>query len=167
MLPKRRKPLRPRQKKTEYDMESESSEEEIVLDTSHLEDDEDELGGGLRRKAKSAPSKARKSATAKKAPKSSTKSNRGKRKASVAAPTTGGAKTYARTTASDKENDGYESFEEADESTLPEVSVSMQELAHSRELEEAKRKFAEVDDWDMDFESMSQDDHRRSSQSWR
>jgi hypothetical protein len=169
LLPKRRKALKPRQKKTEYDMESES-EEEITLDASNLDDDEDELGGGLRRRTQSTAAKTRKSAAAKKTPKAQTavkSTARGKRMASVAASATAGSKTCGRATASDKENDGDESFEEADESTLPEVSVSMQELAKSQELEEAKRKFAEVDDWDMDFESMSQDEHRRSSQSWR
>ncbi|SMR54345.1 unnamed protein product [Zymoseptoria tritici ST99CH_3D1] len=170
LLPKRRKALKPRQKKAEYDMESSEVEEEVTLDISNLEEGEDELGGGLRRRTKTIAPKARKSTTAKKVPKrqpATVPAARGKRKASVAAPTTDGTKTYGRTTASDKENDGYESFEEADESTLPELSVSMQELAKSRELEEAKRKFAEVDDWDMEFESMSQDDHLRSSQSWR
>ena len=43
-------------------------------------------------------------------------------------------------------------------------------LAESKELERARRKFAEVDEWDMEFESMSFEEeggHRSSSQQWR
>jgi hypothetical protein len=164
MLPKRRKqPLQPRRRKTEYEFDSDPPEVE-TLETGHLEDDEDELGGRLRAQSKTA---RKPRATTKKGRPSKTAPTK---KTSAAAK---GAKektvtTYSRgANASDKENGGDESFEEADESTLPEISVSMQELAQSKELEEVKRKFADIDQWDMEFETMSAEDHRSSSQNWR
>ena len=77
-------------------------------------------------------------------------------------------RTYGRAsavTASDKENENEASSE--GEEGEANTSLSMREVAHSKELEEARRKFAEVDDWDLTFESMSNEDHRSSSQGWR
>lgn len=174
LLPKRRKVLKPRQRKSEYDMASESDDEDEVLDVSHLENDEDELGGEVRRRA---PSKARgKAASGKKAGKGSKAATSAvrqstaarSRKASAPPVSKRNSRTYGRGANSDKENDeASEFFEEADESILPDVSISMQDAASGKELEQAKQKFAEVDDWDMEFESMSQEDHRSSSQGWR
>lgn len=173
LLPKRRKALKPRRRKSVYDMGSESgAEEDAVVDTSHLEDDEDELGGELRRRV---PSKARGvwSAREPRASKAAASKARQQlaarsRKASIQPASKAGARTYGRTTILDKENDeAFDLFDEADGSILPDVSMSMHDAASGKELEEAKRMFAEVDDWDMEFESMSQEDHRSSSQGWR
>ncbi|GAB1728723.1 hypothetical protein NU195Hw_g434t1 [Hortaea werneckii] len=179
LLPKRRAKPRPRHRTTEYDFTSDE-DEESELDAAHLDEDEDELGGRMRRRT-SAASKGRKSA----APRTKTKSRGGKsaqaaRKSSAAPPARkstaataktrkGQPKTYGRAgNASDKENeDAYESVDEDGDDTTDLPAVDMRQVAKSRELEEAKRKFEEVDGWDMEFESMSQDDHRSSSQAWR
>ena len=102
-------------------------------------------------------------------------STRNKSKAPSQPATTGKGKgkgkttrTYGRAsavTASDKENENEASSE--GEEGEANTSLSMREVAHSKELEEARRKFAEVDDWDLTFESMSNEDHRSSSQGWR
>ncbi|KAI7633197.1 hypothetical protein KC343_g3064 [Hortaea werneckii] len=179
LLPKRRAKPRPRHRTIEYDFTSDEDEED-ELDAAHLDEDEDELGGRMRRRT-SAASKGRKSA----APSTKTKSRGGKsaqaaRKSSAAPPARkstaataktrkGQPKTYGRAgNASDKENeDAYESVDEDGDDTTDLPAVDMRQVAKSRELEEAKRKFEEVDGWDMEFESMSQDDHRSSSQAWR
>ena len=175
LLPKRRKKPQPRRRKSEYDFTSDE-EDEDTLDASHLEDDEDELGGRLRRQTKAAPTKGRKSTAPAKSKAKSSKAAQAARKSSAAPARKSAAppatarkqtKTYGRAgNASDKENEAYESDGEDEDATdLPEVS--MHEVTRSRELEEAKKKFEEVDEWDMEFESMSQDDHRSSSQQWR
>lgn len=158
LLPKRRKPVRTRNRRSEYDIDSTDSENE-PLETSHLDEDEDELGGRVKRQTKTAPAKSKKSTTAKRG-----------RPRKVATKKTAVKKvnmTYGRHTASDKENDGSVSFDEADESTLPEISRSMEELAKSTEIEAAKAKFADIDKWDMEFESVDADEHRSSSLNWR
>ncbi|KAI7020036.1 hypothetical protein KC327_g10057 [Hortaea werneckii] len=179
LLPKRRAKPRPRHRTTEYDFTSDD-DEESELDAAHLDEDEDELGGRMRRRT-SAASKGRKSA----APSTKSKSRGGRsaqaaRKSSAAPPARkstaatgktrkGQPKTYGRAgNASDKENeDAYESLDEDGDDTTDLPAVDMRQVAKSKELEEAKRKFEEVDGWDMEFESMSQDDHRSSSQAWR
>ena len=159
LLPKRRKPLQPRQRKSQYDIESSDLEDE-PLETSHLDDDEDELGGRVRRTTKNAPLKSKKSAAAAKG-----KPSKAVTKKSGAKKVT---KTYGRkATASDKENAGFESLDEAEESTLPEISYSMEEIAKSKEIQAAKAKFADIDKWDMEFESVDVDEHRSSSFGWR
>ncbi|KAK5119580.1 hypothetical protein LTR85_007409 [Meristemomyces frigidus] len=178
LLPKRRQPPKARHRKTEYDFTSDEEDEDVTLDASHLEDDEDELGGRLRRQKKSTPAKGRKS-TAAKAKNRATKATQQARKSSAApaarkpsAVAQSGKKpnrTYGRAAnaASDKENEGddFEPADDGDGTDLPEVSLH--EVTGSKELEVAKRKFAEVDEWDMEFESMSVEDHRSSSQQWR
>lgn len=172
LLPRRTHRPQPRAKRTEYDISSDEEDDATAFDTSHLDDDEDELGGRIRRQPKApAPSKAKKASAAnsksksKQAPSTRKPSapppppaakNKGKSKAKA-------TRTYGRAATSDKENDAQESSEN-DEA---ETSLSMREVAHSKELEEARRKFAEVDDWDLTFESMSNEDHRSSSQGWR
>lgn len=182
LLPKRRQPVKARPRKSEYDFDS-ASEDDSPLDTSQLEDGEDELGGNLRRQTKASTTskgrkgratgvkpKSRKSKAATQAPRKSAAAT-STRKSSVAKKAT---KTYGRAaaaTASDKENNGgddaFEDLDENDDSALPDISISMYEAAHSKELEAAKKKFAAVDDWDMEFESMSYEEHRSSSQGWR
>jgi hypothetical protein len=175
LLPRRTQRPQPRPKRTEYDISSDEEDDATAFDTTHLEDDEDELGGRIRRQTRApAPSKGGKAATAKS--KSKSKSTTSTRKPSAppppaktksksktkAKPTT---RTYGRnaTATSDKENE--ESSSENDNQA--ETSMSMREVTHSKELEEARRKFAEVDNWDLTFESMSNEDHRSSSQGWR
>ncbi|PIA93098.1 hypothetical protein CB0940_04190 [Cercospora beticola] len=162
LLPKRRQPLRPRKRKSEYDIESSEAEDDAVVDTSHLDEDEDELGVQGKRRAKPAPTKTKRGTTAKRG-----KSGKAAPTASKKTAAKKSTKTYGRATVSDKENDGHESFEEAEESTLPEIPHSMQDVAKSKELEAAKAKFADIDQWDMEFETMSADDHRSSSLNWR
>lgn len=176
LLPRRRQPRRPRPRKSEYDFDS-ASEDDDLVDTSHLEDDEDELGGRTRRQTKtkaSAKSKKGRASKGKLRASKSAASNRKPslapqaRKSTVAPVRNKSKKTYGRSSASDKENeDGHESLEENDESVLPDTSMSMHDAAQSKELEEAKKKFAAIDEWDMEFESMSVDEHRSSSQQWR
>jgi hypothetical protein len=174
LLPRRTQRPQSRPKRTEYDISSDEEDDATAFDTTHLEEDEDELGGRIRRQTKApVPSKG-KAATAKSKSKSkSTTSTRkpsappppakNKSKSKTKAKTT--TRTYGRgaTTTSDKENE--ESSSDNDEQA--ETSMSMREVTHSKELEEARRKFAEVDNWDLTFESMSNEDHRSSSQGWR
>lgn len=172
LLPRRTQRPQPRAKRTEYDISSDEEDEATAFDTTHLEDDEDELGGRIRRQTKTpAPSQSKKASAASSKSKSkqatSTRKpsapppppakNKGKSKAKA-------TRTYGRAATSDKENAAEEESSENDQA---ETSLSMREVAHSKELEEARRKFAEVDDWDLTFESMSNEDHRSSSQGWR
>ena len=142
LLPKRRQAPKPRRRKTEYDFTSDE-EEEGALDTSHLEDDEDELGGRLRRKTKTTPAKGRKSTVPAKTKGRASKAPQPNRKSSAApparkstAPTKKPVKTYGRAPiniTSDKENEGgdYEDEEEDDATDMPEASV--QEATRSKE----------------------------------
>ncbi|CAK4031344.1 Hypothetical predicted protein [Lecanosticta acicola] len=176
LLPRRRQPLRPRERKSAYDMEADS-DEDTPLDASHLEEDEDELGEDLRQPSKPKSSKTSRTTGGKpgRSKKSDTTTKKktataaAARKSSAAPRNKKGLRTYGRApTISDKENDDYQSAgEDEEESTLPEISMSMQEAVQSKEIEDAKKKFAEVDQWDMEFESMSQEFHRSSSQEWR
>jgi hypothetical protein len=194
LLPRRTQRATQRPRRTEYDISSDDEEEGTGFDTTHLDEDEDELGGRMRRQTRNAaPAKGKKAATAaakstkaKSNPKqqkpSTTTAATSTRKKPTAPPapaatgkTKGKASTKGNTTrtygrasavtASDKENENEPSSE--GEEGEANTSLSMREVAHSKELEEARRKFAEVDDWDLTFESMSNEDHRSSSQGWR
>lgn len=71
---------------------------------------------------------------------------------------------------SDKENDYHDNEEEGldqGEDSSADLSMTMHEAAQGPELEAARKKFAEVDGWDLEFESMSAEEHRSSSQGWR
>lgn len=180
LLPKRTQRPQPRSKRTEFDISSDEDgdDDATAFDTTHLDDDEDELGGRIRRQKQKAlaPSKGKKAA----ASKSKSKQSLSTRKPSAPPPlarTKAGNKakgkttrTYGRATTSDKENAGGGeplSDDEDNDHHAGDTSLSMREVAHSKELEEARRKFAEVDNWDLTFESMSNEDHRSSSQGWR
>jgi len=191
LLPRRTQRSTQRPRRTEYDISSDD-EEGTAFDTTHLDEDEDELGGRMRRQTRNAaPAKGKKAAaTAKstktksnqRAPKTTAASTRNKSAVPPQPAATGKSKakgkgkakptrTYGRastaaTTTSDKENenDNDSSSDREDEGN---TSLSMREVAQSKELEEARRKFAEVDNWDLAFESMSNEDHRSSSQGWR
>jgi hypothetical protein len=182
LLPRRTQRPQPRPQRTEYDISSDEEEDTTAFDTTHLEDDEDELGGRIRRQPKaSAPSEGgRKSTAASSKSKSKSKQStaptrkpsappppaKSKSKGKAKAPTT---RTYGRatTTTSDKENDGEQEPSSESDDEQADTSMSMREVAHSKELEEARRKFAEVDNWDLAFESVSNEGHRSSSQGWR
>jgi hypothetical protein len=171
LLPKRRQRAQPRAKRTEYDISSgESEDEDVQLDASHLAQDEDELGGKLRRrKSKTTPAKSKKTkARPSKAPLSTSK----RAKAAAVANTSKTTRTYGKKgkqgALSDNENEIYDSApEEDDTTTLLDNGAGAPTPNKSRELEAARKKFEEVDDWDMSFESMSAEDHRSSSQGWR
>ena len=172
LLPKRRQPLKQRERKSIYDVDSDSEDDQDEpIDTSHLDEDEDELSGGARRRTKAtAAAKSWKSTTAKS--KAALFSSRKSTRKQSTAPRKSKAgqkpsKTYGRGAASDKENE--DDFEDADndDSLLPDTSISMYEATKSAELEAAKKKFAELDDWDMEFESVTVEEGRSSSQLWR
>lgn len=177
LLPKRRQPFKPRKRKSEYEFDLASDGDENPLDSYDLEENEDELGGKLRRQTKSNVKNKdkRKTTTSGKTTARQSK-NTQNRKSPVAPPrqstsTSKNAKTYSRGITSDKENnnadDDFSELSENDDSALPDTSISMCEAAQSKELEAAKKKFAKIDEWDMEFESMSFEEHRSSSQGWR
>lgn len=178
LLPKRTQRPQPRSKRTEYDISSDEEEEEddaaTAFDTTHLDDDEDELGGRIRRQRQKAPapSKGKKAANSKSKSKQSLSTRKPppvKAKAGSKAKGNKTTRTYGRAATSDKENAGGDEplSEDEDNDHAGDTSLSMHDVAHSKELEEARRKFAEVDNWDLTFESMSNEDHRSSSQGWR
>ncbi|KAK5699520.1 hypothetical protein LTR97_005648 [Elasticomyces elasticus] len=174
LLPKRRQPLRPRHRKSEYDFVSESEGE---ADDAHDDDlDDDVVGKGRRRQTKVTPAKGRrKTAAAAKTIKAKKVAQQSTRKSTAPPTTSKPTKTYGRAAAalltSDKENgDGFEENDgDVDDSAenLPYDRGTAEATARSNELEAAKRKFAEVDEWDMEFESVGAEEHRSSSQQWR
>lgn len=174
LLPRRTQKPQPRPRRTEYDISSDSDDEDddgTALGTTNLEDDEDEddfRNSRSRRQTKTATQ----SKSSKKKP--TTASTRAKSKPALP-PTRSKSKATTRqygraaaaaASASDKENAGEEPQDD-EEGGGEDTTLTMKDLAHSRELEEARRKFAEVDEWDLSFESMSNEDHRSSSQNWR
>ena len=183
LLPKRRQPPKPRHRKSEYDIDSDSDEDGNNDGDDTAEEDMED--GRSRRRTKTASAKNRKSTVKSKTPAAARKSaalSQATRKSTAPAArrkTAGASKkptktgrTYGRNAASDKENEpGDSDFEELsdnDDSALPDTSLSMHEAAQqSGELAAAKAKFAEVDEWDMEFESVSFEEGRSSSQTWR
>ena len=157
LLPKRRVPPKPRQRKSEYDFASASSSEEE--------------GGGKGAAAKR-PKPAAASRGKKAAPRrTTTTAPAPARKGGKKAPPP--ARTYGRTTAAaveDKENE--DDFDEDEEDSLETSGAAVQQASAdyqpNAELEAARRKFAELDQWEMEFESMSgAEEHRSSSMGWR
>ena len=169
MLPRRRKAPREPESKSEYDIDLALTQEDSHV-PRYSKHGEDDSSGKPRRQTKTAGKRTTTKNTrqGKAAIPSSRKALATQtRKPSAPSVKHPAVKTYGRTTTSDRENEGDESFEEADESTLPEISLTMHEAAKSKELEEAKRKFAEIDAWDMEMESMSAGNHGSSSPGWR
>ncbi|KAK3115023.1 hypothetical protein LTR53_006063 [Teratosphaeriaceae sp. CCFEE 6253] len=169
LLPKRRQPLKPRHRKSEYDFLS-GSDGEGEPDATHLEHDEDEPAGRRRRQTKTTPAKGRRKTAAATSKAAKAKAARDTRISAVAPPARKSVRTYGGAAAtSDKENADTEAADalgQEDDST----GLIAEEAAvptRSRELEEARRKFAEVDEWDMEFESLGDEEHRSSSQQWR
>lgn len=148
---------------------SEDEDEDEELDASQLDEDEDELGGRLRRRTKNttAAAKGRQGQAPTQAKSRGAKASgpRSRKKPASAPRGRKPTRKYGRAhaTTSDKENDGDDG--DSDGADLPEVT--MYKAAQSAELEEAKRKFAEVDQWEMEFESLDAEEHRSSSQGWR
>ncbi|KAF2864389.1 hypothetical protein K470DRAFT_254040 [Piedraia hortae CBS 480.64] len=147
LLPKRRRVLPSRhKKKTEYDLSD--SEDEL---TSHRPRPRN--GSTTAKKPRTALTPKKNKTKANPAPKSTTKT----------------IKTYGRprSTVPDEANELYNVPDEGEGEDTELADVTMQDVIRSKELEDARKKFAEIDAWDMQFETVSPDDHRSSSQGWR
>jgi len=129
LLPRRRNRLRDRD---EFDVESSD-------DTEQVDSDEDELQMPERRV------RQRQAAGKLTSPKAVKKTTRGKKAASKAAQKS--SKTYSRRISSDKEND---KVGQAGADTT-EVSA----IEHSEKLEAIRKKFAEVDAFELEFEDVT------------
>jgi hypothetical protein len=176
LLPKRRRIIGPRARRNndDFDARSDSDQTDVHQDTSLFEDEEDELARSSRRPPSRAAPQMTRSGRAEASDRSA-----GQRKAASAA--ANASKNTAKTTSTtskpirrtygrgnttlDQENE--EQIDENSEGSGVDVSTTMHEVAQGKELEDARKKFAEVDDWAMEFESMSAEDHRSSSQGWR
>ncbi|KAK0290420.1 hypothetical protein LTR91_023977 [Friedmanniomyces endolithicus] len=177
LLPKRRQPLKPRHRKSEYDFASES-ENGSELDRTHIAEGEEEPNERRRRQTKVTPAKGRRKPTVATTAKAKKAGKQRERQSETAPASKKATKTYGRAARalkiSDKENDdtadqNFDASDNGDESAeiLPgRVDVAAATLG-SGELEEARRKFAEVDGWDMEFETVGPEEHRSSSQQWR
>ncbi|KAH9821419.1 hypothetical protein Tdes44962_MAKER04908 [Teratosphaeria destructans] len=165
LLPKRRRAPKPRHQKSEYDFDVES-DSGSTLDASHLEADQDELVGRHPRRAKQAvPSTKSRTrmamnTTKAKASKADQPRNR-KLVTEIATQTTKNpTRTYGRqaitSTISDKENEPYESFDDEDDTIELPTADPVYEGKTSAALQAAKDKFAEIDQWDMEFESLGE-----------
>ncbi|KAK0886015.1 hypothetical protein LTR87_000080 [Friedmanniomyces endolithicus] len=177
LLPKRRQPLKPRHRKSEYDFASES-ENEAELDSTHIAEDDEEPTGRRKRQTKVTPAKVRRKPTMATTAQAKKAGKQQDRKSEAAPASKKATKTYGRAARalriSDQENDdtadqNFDASDNGDESAeiLPErVDVAVA-TAVNGELEEARRKFAEVDGWDMEFETVGPEEHRSSSQQWR
>ncbi|EMC93635.1 hypothetical protein BAUCODRAFT_142088 [Baudoinia panamericana UAMH 10762] len=168
LLPKRRQPPRARHRQSEYDFGSDSGNEDAA-ELERRNDAATPRAKSGRRNVAGVTAESRESNPCIKAKERRGKASQRPRKSATTQSAHRSAKTYGKAVrlASNKENDGKD-FEDVDgeEATdLPEVS--MHDVVQSIELEEAKRKFAEVDIWDMEFESLGVDEHRSSSQQWR
>jgi len=174
LLPKRRERAKTRD---DFDLPTSSDADRVSSDE---DSDHDELASRSRRKGQPKNSKAstRRQATAKKTPgkaaskvvggKSST-NNQARQKPEAQSSTTGKAKrTYLRASnASDKENASSSSLteltsdedvmrqrgEDTGDTSLETVAPKKQKSVKSSELQAAKAKFAEIDQWEMEFES--------------
>lgn len=78
-------------------------------------------------------------------------------------------RTYGRNKAHDKAKRSRDAGTEPnDDMQQPgEDFTSMEAISNSRELEQARKKFAEVDEWKMEYENETTEDSRTSSQGWR
>ena len=169
LLPKRRKPLGSRPRKSHYDISSSSEHEDDTFQTSGPDANLDKSAGPGRRRTrakKTAPAPRVKSATANTRPNTSTRRSAvppKKAQSNV-------RKQRQQTSTSDAENrppDAGASSDDNGDELHEEITTSMMDVSTSTELEAARRKFAEVDEWDMEFESISVEDGRSSSQTWR
>ncbi|KAJ4360103.1 uncharacterized protein N0V89_000662 [Didymosphaeria variabile] len=125
---------------------------------SPLDSDEDELSMPPRRHARL----ARKTA-APKASKAPKKSTRAANKSATTSKAAKGSRTYGRRISSDKENEGRaEADDDSDASNDTAQGMNDKPSAH---LEAMAKKFADIDDFDLDFESVSY--VQTSSSPWR
>ncbi|GAB7362999.1 hypothetical protein MBLNU230_g3293t1 [Neophaeotheca triangularis] len=167
LLPKRRAKRQPARWRTEFDLPSGSEDE-------NEEPSDSERETRTRRKTKTKVSAGKTSKAASKTkPKTRTAQNISSRKTTAPqkspAATTKPKRTYGRKD-QDKENShpaASDDEEEGEASVLPDTTMSSLEVSKSAELEAARRKFAEIDQWDMEFESLGGEEHRSSSQGWR
>lgn len=192
LLPKRRQPLQSRHGKSEYDFTLESDGEQDLEAVDEDDDDDDEAGeeaegtvSHRRRQTKSKSTATKGAATAKAAKSrrptapppppppsppaaaSSSSSSKG-RKGGGQKPT----RTYGRAahaaSKQEKRGTGFEA-RDGDDGTAPPTAMAKAAPIMSAELEAAKRRFAEIDQWALDFESLGDEEHRSScsSQGWR
>jgi len=160
--------------RNEYDLPTSS---EATLSSSEMDGDEDELTHRSRAKRTTKPSAPKKGSAKKTASTSNTK-----RKSTTAkqAPQPIAKRTYGRTSGvSDKENDSSSPLSEltSDEdekgregtgdTSLETVAPKKDRLPLSNELQAAKNKFAQVDEWQMEFESAPSLGAAGSSSPWR
>ena len=148
-------------------MSSDPEDEERPLDASHLDDDEDELAGRVTRPTKKTPAKPNKTKARQSRPTNTARKSAAAPNRRSAAAGKSAVRTYGRAAAAaNKENEAYQSSDEEDTTDLPEVS--MDDVLQSKELEAARRQFAEIDEYVLEVEDMSNEDvHRSSSQLWR
>ncbi|GAB7340065.1 hypothetical protein MBLNU457_6560t1 [Dothideomycetes sp. NU457] len=171
LLPKRR--IRD-DYRNEYDHPTSS---DATLLSSEADADEDELTHRSRAKRTTKPSAPKKQSAKKTASKSNTR-----RKTTTAeqAPQPVAKRTYGRTSGvSDKENDSSSPLsdltsdedenerEGTGDTSLETVAPKKYRLPLSNELQAAKNKFAEVDEWQMEFESAPSLGAAGSSSPWR
>jgi hypothetical protein len=141
-MPKDKTKKRDKKKTEMYDIESDSDEEV---------DDNDELSRPARRRATTATSRKSKPLAAKSANRKATSKTftaaKGKQK-----------RTYGRQESVEKENDesafARELGEEEDDDEDTFEILPKSKGAKSKELEKARKKFAKVDEWEMEFESV-------------
>jgi len=158
----------------EYDHPTSS---DITQLSSEMDGDEDELTRRIRGKRVTKPSAQKKQPAKKTLPIPTT--NR-KTATTNLAPQARTKRTYGRTSGvSDKENDsssplseltsdeGEAEREGTGDTSLETVAPKKQRLPLSSELQAAKAKFAEVDDWQMEFESAPSLEAADNSSPWR
>jgi len=161
--------------RNEYDHPTSS---DITQISSEMDGDEDELTHRIRGKRITKTSAQKKQPAKKTVPSSKTKRKPVTSKAVTQPSTT--KRTYGRASGvSDKENDsssplseltsdeGEADREGTGDTSLETVAPKKQRVPLSSELQAAKAKFAEVDDWQMEFESAPSLDAADNSSPWR
>ncbi|TKA81641.1 hypothetical protein B0A49_00527 [Cryomyces minteri] len=181
-LPKRRRPARNVHARSEFDVPS--SDGASVIDTTSLEEDEDELTiptNRRRRKASKSKLSPIKNALGTRArsnkksalpsPVAAAKKQAKAAQHATAAGTKAGktllaSRTYGRRGSVGKENrDASDNSSDEDVDAADETADTSLETIRSKELEDPARKFREVDQWEMEFESV--DIGGSSSSPWR
>ena len=175
LLPaRRRRGLRGRDRKRQDEFEileshsdSEDADREAECEANRDDDEDDELQKPSRRRKSASKSKVV-TPGKRKTGKSSAKSGGralGKTENSKVGAEKGSARTYGRLSkvgTGGKENEAGDEGEAEEDDSGPENA----EVERSKELEDAAKKFQEVDDWDLDFES-ADIGAGRSSSPWR
>lgn len=163
LLPRRRRRLATHNRKSDYDIDSDAESDSLDLTIP-----EDDIRITTQSKSNTRLARSKRSgATPAKQKRSSGDVKTSGRKIASKKPT----RVYGRKSAtSDKENEENapsSMIRRGDNiSALPDTSTATQ-VSRSKELDEIRRKFAEVDEWDLSFEAITPEDHRSSSQGWR